>query len=427
MSTNQSLQNLAALPTAVNQVQQVKQAGDNLDEIAVDLEGPIEKPEADEEGNAMFGTAEALATGVLASVLLGPVGGILVGFAQGLLVKKEEQGILDTLSERENALTASMNTTMDAWNELNNAATTPEDKRTLNVIRSQIEGGAELAMNADPRMSAQGQQTLAQGQAGMLAFANTQDQQKIARGALDRADERQLGRDGFADYNLMEGDYSAKSAGWQKRGTAIEIGREALRTNNPAMLNTALVMINKAIDEDSAVLQGEKDSTAAIGSFVDSMHNFLAGFDEGTQMTAGQRRDQDENLRMIADISDGIQSRVDTRFQERAVLDLQEQYRGRFNLLSEVPTRTPLDIPDDEPGVVLQTGSDAKTRVESDIITIGNTLDQGIELHTQQAKDLKRAALAGGRQFIDAAGNVFERIGAGMMRTSGIPGPRITN
>jgi hypothetical protein len=130
------------------------------------------------------------------------------------------------------------------------------------------------------------------------------------------------------------------------------------------MLNTAMIMINKAIDADSAVLEGEKKSTAAMGTIWDGLANILAQADDGAPLTATQRRQFGAAFDQIDDESTGIQLRLDKRFQKRAVEDLAPRFADRFNRVGEMAPREPLNIPNDAKDEMANMPADVAEKIE---------------------------------------------------------------
>ena len=66
-------------------------------------------------GEAEFALPEAMATAVGAGWLLGPVGGLLMGVAQGVLGKKEKQAALDNYAQDMGVLQDTTACSMTNW------------------------------------------------------------------------------------------------------------------------------------------------------------------------------------------------------------------------------------------------------------------------------------------------------------------------
>lgn len=333
---NKAAANLAALNQDIDEIEDAATALARISPDNATQQAPGDTAE--------FGTPEAIATAVFATVLLGPIGGILVGGAQGLLKKQSDQKLLETLANEQSLLNTSLDIRSDQLTAFRDSAVNANDLEQIEVMQTKLDVANEYIKGGNPEQAAAIMQGL---DTDMQTHARNQETDRVAFEAEVKADKRQLGLDTYARYDGMRNTYDAQSAGWIARQEAIKIGRGALMTNNPAMLNTAMVMINKAIDADSAVLQGEKDSTAAMGTLWDKAQNILNQVGDGAQLTASQRRQFGEAFDQIDDISTAIQLRIDQRAQKRAVEDLIPKYADRFNLVGEMAPREPLNIPND--------------------------------------------------------------------------------
>jgi hypothetical protein len=202
---------------ALRQLDNVTAAAGNAEDVSAALDrlegdpGAERVPQSDEDGDAEFGTFEAIATGVVATAILGPLGGVLVGGAQGFLTKKAEQGVLDQLARNENALTDSVNIYQAQLDGFKGPNTTPEDLKEISAMEAGLAASLGMYQTADPQLMAAGVTGIQGVQSSMENFARNQDTQKIASDIENERRAVELGDKRDAKYTQLHGDYVARS------------------------------------------------------------------------------------------------------------------------------------------------------------------------------------------------------------------------
>ena len=248
------------------------------------------QPETDEEGNAKFGTFEAIAMGVLATAILGPVGGLLIGGATGMLQRKEEQGILDRLASEKNALTESVDIHQAQLDEFKVDAS-PEELKEIAAMEGKLTAGMGWSTSASPDLKKAGIASLASMQNDIMAYADKQETQKIAFDANEARLKVELGDKQYNRYSNMKKDYTAESQPYTEAMRFGDMTLRAIESGTPAQIYTAMIGFNKTIDPNSAVLGEERDALSSTGGYVDRGFQMFMEMWDGTPSTSQQRRE----------------------------------------------------------------------------------------------------------------------------------------
>jgi len=324
-----------------------------LGEEAEDAQTVLDRtrPEQDEtpaDGTADFGTAEAIATAIVGTVLLGPVGGILLGGAQGWLKKKSEQSVLDRIASEQNVLTESVDVYQDQLNDFKSTATNENDFEQIGVMEAGLTTARKFMLSADPELRARGIQIMGGVNSEMNRYAGVQETQSIAADALDAQLRVELDDNQYSRYTALQTDFDNQSAGYLVRKQAVNTAIAALQSGTAADIHAAMILFNKALDPRSAVLGEERTAITEMGSALDSAYNFFGEKFTGQKLNAQQRRELGAAILRINDTSEEFQMRREAIFTSRAIAaNLPEQYLDKFRLVENLPGAEPLDIPKD--------------------------------------------------------------------------------
>lgn len=311
-------ENLAQLDRVNQGVQNVESAEDALNRLDPDP-GVQVQPETDDEGKAKFGTAEAFATFVVGSVLFGPVGGVILGGAQGIMKRQAEQSILDQMANEQNAITEAVSVFDLQLDEFKAAASSDEDLAKIGVMEAKKT--AALEMMRVPSLQEGGLTAFASFENDMIAYSNTQDTQRIAKDANDARLLVELGDKQFNRYTDMQKDYTSTSAAYVETMRFGDLTLRALEGGTPAQIYAARIGFNKTIDANSAVLGEERDALEATGSFEEqSFQAFLKAWN-GSESSSKQRRELADATLMTMAAAQRQQSIRETGYTDRLAQD----------------------------------------------------------------------------------------------------------
>lgn len=412
---------------AAQELQAITQEVVEVEDAAValaKLKGDDEVEQAP-DGEAKFPAAEAIATGVLASLVLGPIGGLLVAGAGGWLKKQGDQKILDKISAEQNVLNSAGDIYADQLSSFIGTAANANDREQIGAMQTTLDVAREFITSADAGLRDQGAQMMQGLDADMNGYARNQEEDRIAVEAAVKADKRQLGIDGYNRYKPMQDDFDAQSAPWLARKEAANIALSALQGGTAAQIHAAMIMFNKTLDPNSAVLGEERNAITDMGSLLDTAYNFFGEKFTGQKMNAEQRRELGAAILDIQDQSTQFQLAREGRFAERAADDLPAEYIDRFTLVDNTPGAEPLNIPDDFKQVIEETPSLLGEGAER----LGQEIVKQADKHTAE---FKRDMGAIGDFLSNAGAVVGETIEEGVEAfrrdvRRGLPGTRRTN
>jgi hypothetical protein len=401
---NRAAQELQAITQGANQVEDAATA---LERITPDMpRSGAETPQAE------FGTAEAVAAGVLASVIMGPVGAVLVGGAQGWLKKKSDQSLLDRAAAEQSVLSDASDIYTTQLASYRDTATNPNDLEQIDTMQTSLEVAQEFMGSADPALRAKGVQIMNQVDQSMNGYARTQETDRVAAEVQRNADVRQLGLDNYARYENMQTKFDTESAPWLARKEAANIALQALQEGTPAQLHSAMILFNKTLDPNSAVLGEERDAIAGMGSMLDSAYNFFGEKFTGQTLNADQRRELGKAIMTITDESTQFQSQREARYQQRAVEDLAPEYADRFSLIQDTPAADPLDIPDDAKKAIQDAPGLLGERAER----VGQFVLEDLESARQDAIEATTGAVGAARDFLANTGEKITETGEDILK-----------
>jgi hypothetical protein len=280
----------------------------------------------DGDGESEFSTPEALATAVGASFILGPVGGVLLGVAQGILGKQMKQGMLDQFMAERSAVTDSADLVRNQINELRaNENLGKEDQQQLDAL----EAGLDVGLRNNSAELVQG------ALKGVQDYTVRQEEQRVA----DELRVAELGqyRDGV--YQGMRKDFQAESSNYVK---TMRQGNNALRAyeqGDAASIYAAGKLFEKSLDPDSVVMAQELEGQGTLGNLFQATMNKLS-------KVAGQGLPIDDELRqefagvvdMVLRASETEQINIQQRYVEEAQeRELPMKYWDNFNAIKQIP------------------------------------------------------------------------------------------
>lgn len=326
----------------------------------------------DSDKKADFSLPEALATATVGSFILGPVGGLLVGAAQGWLGKREKQNILDQAASRNEALSDSRSILRGQVETLREGAVTPEDIDQLDVLNAQQEAAFKMLTSGDDLTQQQGMSMLQSVQTELNGFARAQEQQRIDNEVLEGELQRELGEQSFNRYREIKADYDTDTDSLMKQNRFGNTVLELLENGTPAQIQAAIITNAKFWDPDSAALAGEVENAASFDqSVVGTIRRTLEQLNSGEQLTLSQRRDMAEAVltakrqvmselraaegRAYKDLAD---AEVDVKYWDNfARSDTMPQYQLSAEFLAVPFGQQPEQTPTTDEGLSKQAGS----------------------------------------------------------------------
>lgn len=359
----------------------------------------------DDDGIANFGTPEAVATAVGASFLLGPVGGILLGVAQGILGKDMRQNALDEFNAEQDALTDAAGVFKQNLDNLRVTATNDEDLEQLSGYQAKADAGLRMMQSGIPKLEEQGAQLYGEAFTEVTAYTERQEVQQIAAATKEAQRRTDLDNEQFSRHSGLLNDYDAQSANYETIVQGSANAKQMIERGNPVDIVAALIQVNKALDPTSVVRPEEAKALGNVGTLLDrgiTMLNEAAGTGQALSIT--QREELMTLVTGIEDTARGFQMQRDIRFQERAVdAELPTKYINDFRRVD--------DLPAFKPGGLQQRDkqSDVVTEPVTDVIEAGASQVDRTSMAINDVIDLAANAPAAIRNWYSGSGREARR------------------
>lgn len=299
----------------------------------------------DGDGESEFALPEALATTVAAGWLLGPVGGLALGIAQGIYTKQQKQNALDEYVREQDAISGVQETLNGQFDQLLDGATNDNDREQLGALRTQQDGAFRMMLSGNPELEQKGSELLATVQGEVNAYTTRQESQRIEAEANDAQMRRELDQERYTRFTGLQDDFTSESTSFEEVRSQVNVAKEALERGTPADLHAALIGINKALDPTSVVREEEATAFARMGNLWDKGTSIIQQYvGSGQQATPEMRRDLLALLGTIDKNSTSLQLARETRYSEQldlAGFDIRKptdsKYYDQFRLVDSVP------------------------------------------------------------------------------------------
>lgn len=293
----------------------------------------------DGDGEAEFATPEALATAVGAAFILGPVGGILLGAAQGILGKQMKQNALDQWSEEQSAISDSQDIIQARIDSLRESAVSDEDREQISNMEAALKMGTRLAKGGDPR----GQELMVQALNGLDAYTQRNEAQRIAREEADRQARVDLSNEQYNRNTGLRSTYRAESQEYVDVRKQANIMKEAIEKGDPAALQASLVILNKILDPTSVVRAEEAEAYGNIGNVMEQASTLVQKWiGTGQQASPEQRQALLDLTDILVRHNTASQLARDVKFQEYAIdAGLPAKYVNDYRMVTELPAYKP--------------------------------------------------------------------------------------
>jgi hypothetical protein len=219
---------------------------------------------------AEFAGPEALATAVGAGFILGPVGGLAVGIAQGLLMKGERQGLLDAYAADSAAMQDINEIYTDQLDQREMMAETPEDLAQINGLRA--EQDAAMRLSASGTLQAEGAAAWERFSTNLNAFDVANEAQRIAREVKEADDARLHSATEISAHRALLGDFRSDSANFEVEQNNANNTLAALNSGTGASLTAALASMPIIVNpEAGATTEAEVDIWRNINGTIESL------------------------------------------------------------------------------------------------------------------------------------------------------------
>lgn len=341
---------------------------------------------AGQDQEAGFALPEALATSVVGSFIFGPVGGLLLGAAQGWLGKQERQNILDQQAGKNKAISGAEDVLRGQFDRLMSGDNvSPEDAELLDTLKTQQDTAFKMMKAGDPSLAQDGMALLKTVQSELTQFSKDQEQQRINQEVRNdelaqRLDDRQRG-----EYLKLLDDFDAQSGNYQATMRTGDEILSLLESGNPFDLNAALTNMAKLMDPASAAMEGEVNAWRNLGNLIERAQGIVGKAADGRPLTASQARDLQDTVLTIIDGREQLQVSREMMFQKRLnTLEIPRKYWNDFKLTENVPAVNKREIQ-------WESFTDEAQRN-------GKTLAESLEVGIDAGEDVYRKAFENGRE-----------------------------
>jgi len=224
-----------------------------------------------EEGEASFALPEALATGIGAAWLLGPAG-LLIGVAQGLLVKKEEQRAIDAMAAETDVLNKTSDIFDSAIEEQMLLTDNPENLEQLNTYKAMLDAGTEMTASPYQATRDRGQELITQAGTGLNQYTIDNETQGIEFRQEEARIERELGQETYDRHQTLRGQFMQESGNFEAQQATANNIIEALGKGDGASVTAALATMPLLVNPDAgATTEAEVEIWQKIGGTIDSL------------------------------------------------------------------------------------------------------------------------------------------------------------
>lgn len=304
------------------------------------------------DGEAEFALPEALATGVAAGWLLGPIGGIALGITQGILGKNAKQNALDQFAEEQDVISGVSDTIGDELTRMEQTARNADDLDQVSTMRTQKDAAIQFMTSASPRLQEQGAKMLDALSAEMTDYSDRQETQRIADEELDAQLRRELDDQQYDRFNSIKVRFDRDSGEYEATVGAVNTAMAALNEGTPAQLHAASVLVNKALDPTGVVRPEEAEAFGKLAGLRDRLAVQIEKLANGKTLLPQQARELQGLLGTIKGQAEEIQLAREARYlTELDDAGVPQKYWDNFTLVESVPAVAPATIP--------ETGEDA--------------------------------------------------------------------
>lgn len=300
---------------------------------------------AERDDEAEFALPEAVATAVGAGFILGPIGGLLLGAAQGILGKRMEQSELDAIAAYDDVDATFMETIDRQMME----ADSPEDVEQLSTMATQQTAARRMLASPVPQIRQQGAMLQAKLFDAQRAYAIKQEEQAIQADVRAENTERELGQENYSRFRTARDKFMQESAPFLEVRNATANILNALQRGSPVDQYAAAKLMDKALDPTSVVRPEEAEAWGQIGSVWQRANVFMEKLRSGQTLAPEQAAEMEALARSIENQSYEMQIAREARYADEIDdIGLPVKYHDNFRLATPLPAperRTPSPAP----------------------------------------------------------------------------------
>lgn len=287
---------------------------------------------------ADFALPEALATGIGAAWLLGPAG-ILLGVAQGILGKKEQQNAIDAYNSEVQAMSATNDIFNDELDRLALTVTNPNDLEQLSSLQTQKDAAMQMIQSGSPELMDKGRAMFEQFSTGLNEYTVRQEEQRISVEAMDAQMQRELGQEKYARHRSLLGDFHAESSEFEAQQATANNILQSLNNGDGASVTAALATLPLLVNpEAGATTEAEVEIWQKIGGTFDGLRGRVEKELGTGGLTDATRREIIDVTHQYKRNSIAFQQAREARYGDAVgVEEIPQKYWSQYNLSGTLP------------------------------------------------------------------------------------------
>lgn len=339
-----------------------------------------------EPEEAKFGAGIAIATGLLASTVVGVIPAVMMGIAQGIAIKKEKQSILDTLFEEKSELTdtgnayqASAAIQREQVSDLRSNAVTPEDNSQIDRFETGMDMVDKLLGQVGSQDAGLAMLNQVRGEINRYEIRN--DEQAIIAGVLKRTEIRELGDKLQDRHTALVGQFNAESAPYQATVSAMNNLSLALASDSAASAYLTTAIGTKIVDPTGVIRPEDQAAFARMGGWWQQIRGTIKKAVDGGGLTEPMRIDiRDSYGKMLIEIK-RYQLQVELRYADEVDdAGLPFKYHNNYKRVENTFVEPPPFIGSTKIKVtepVIEAANDAIQEPQSNIAATGEAITAG--------------------------------------------------
>lgn len=279
--------------------------------------------------DADFALPEAGATAIAAGFLLGPIGGLAMGLAQGFLIKNERQNIIDQVNAENEQLALADQIVFEEFDRAALAAQNPEDVRQISALQTEYSVARRVG---DP-------ERMQSAIAGLTEFEAKNEEQRIAAEEFDAQMRRDMDQETYNRHRSLLGDFQAESGNFEAQQATANNILESMNKGDGASVTAALATLPLLVNPDAgATTEAEVEIWQKIGGTVDGLIGRVQKELGTGGLTDPTRREIIEVTQQYKRNSIAFQQAREARYG-RAISteNIPDKYRAQYNLSGQLP------------------------------------------------------------------------------------------
>lgn len=284
------------------------------------------------QGEPTAATPEAAATALVSGFILGPVGGVALGLAQGLMQKRAAKNTLDLIAERDKASDAAYEYQYSFFNDMEKEfENNPDALRQIDGMRNLYGQIRELEKSPDGLHQQQAQEMGQELRATQEAFLRKREELAIAETLAQEQKRRDLDAFQVGRYDNMIPRYEEEVQAFTKVMDNAVLAEELLQRNSPVDDRLAVFKVQQMADSLGQVREEDIEGWSQSGGLLDNLAGWAKKLQDGGTLDPNERADLQDALASMVGVAEKRQRRVDARFaEEGSDFDLPDKYMDNF-------------------------------------------------------------------------------------------------